>query len=426
MKSISVKALLSVVVLAVGALVHADVIVDNLNQPTANYFGPIGDDSNSNDFLVGQEITLPAGANPYQLNEITLLLSATGGGANITVSVWSVDSDNNPSSEIAMVSSQFVANAGNVDFVPTNNITLPPGIYYVVAAPTTPADSGRVSWAYTGSTNWTGSGILDNYADTYPGNWLNFSITNSPEQLSVAATPMTATVAITGSHGNTVLSWTTNLFGYVLDTTTNLSLPAWQPTTNLPTAIFGFNTFSNSFPGAMRFFRLRQNYVVENVEQPQTDWDGPIGTDNNHNDFLLAQEFTLPAGNYNVNKATLSLIPVNGNGSVTVSLWNVDRDNNPTNEIAVVASQFVSSAGDVDFVPSAPIALPAGMYYVMAAPKTSADNAKIGWYWTSSTSWTGFGALGDYAGTRQGFWGTEPISDGPYQMGVQATPINGF
>src|SRR5437879_1647406 len=127
-----VKAFLFFLILFPAAWVRADVIVDNLQQPTENYSGPIGDSSTTNGFLIGQEFTLPPGATPYHLNQITLLLSATGGGANITVSVWNVGPDNNPTNEIAVVSSRRVANAGNVDFVPSTNLTLPPGIYYVV------------------------------------------------------------------------------------------------------------------------------------------------------------------------------------------------------------------------------------------------------------------------------------------------------
>jgi hypothetical protein len=426
MKAMHVKSLLVFVMLAAGAFARADVIVDNLGQPTQNYFGPIGDDSNKNDFLIGQEFTLPPGASPYQLNDITLSLSATGGGANITVSVWTAGTDNNPASEIAVVSSQYVANAGNVDFVPSTNIMLSPGIYYVVAAPATPADSGWVSWAYADSTNWTGSGMLYNIADTFHGDWENYSITNLPQQLGVEATPVTATPGISRFNGGIALSWPTNLFGYVVDAATNLASPDWQPITNVATSISGINTLTNSWHEPRQFFRLRQSYVAENLDQPQTDWAGPIGTDNNNNDFLIGQEFTLPAGNYQLNKITLALIPANGSASVTVSIWNVDPYDNPNNEIAVVSSQFISSAGNVDFVPTIPLTLPAGTYYVMTAPTTSVDNAKIGWYWTMSTTWTGFGSLGNLASTYYGLWENESNSVGPYQMSVQATPISGF
>lgn len=125
-----------------------------------------------------------------------------------------------------------------------------------------------------------------------------------------------------------------------------------------------------------------------------------------------------------MNKVTLPLIPYYGNGSVTVSIWSVNASGNPGTQIATVGSVFVSSAGNVNFVPSTPIRLSSGTYYVVATPTTSADNALVGWYWTMSTTWTGFGALGNFAATYSGNWQNVPLSTGPYQMNVQATPTN--
>jgi hypothetical protein len=422
MKEICVEPLLCCLILTAAVAVRGDVIVNNLNQPTQNYFGPIGDDSTTNDFLIGQEFTLPPGATPYQLNQITLLLSATGGGANITASVWQVGPDNNPTNEVAVVASQYVANAGNIDFVPLTNITLQPGIYYVVAAPTTPADSGFVSWAYASNTNWSGSGILGGYADTSAGGWLNVSITNLPQQLSVQATPLAAKIGISQQGGVTRLSWPATLNGFAAETASNLASPVWQTLTNAPTMAGDDNILTNRWSGPARFFRLRQGLVTDNLDQPTAGWDGPIGADANTNDFLIGQEFTLPNGNYTLRKVTLLLNPVNGNGNVTVSIWHAGPDNNPTNQIAAVGSQTVNNEGDVDFVPSSPIALASGSYYVVAAPTTSADNANMGWDWTFSTTWTGFGTLGGFADTYSGAWENAPIALGPYQMSVQVTP----
>jgi hypothetical protein len=424
MKLTSIKAFLGFVffVFAAAVPLRSAVIVDNLSQPTEDYFGPIGSDSNTNDFLIGQEFTLPAGPNPFQLNGITLLLTATGGGANITVSIRRPDADNNPSNEIAVVASQFVASAGAVTFSPSTNIILSPGIYYVVAAPTSPGDSGRVNWAYASTTNWTGSGMLDNLADTIPGNWENFTITNLPQQMSVQATPISATIGISQQRGVTALSWPSILNGYVVDGATNLSSPPWQAVTNPVVSVTGTNTLTNRWAATPHFFRLRQSLVAENLDQPATDWDGPIGSDNNMNDFLLAQQFSLPTGNYALNKLTLALTPTNGSGNVTVSIWSVGADGNPASQLAVVSSQLVSHPGNVDFLPATPITLAAGSYYVVASPTTSADNGLVGWYYTISTTWTGFGALANYAGTINGIWENEPISLGPYQISIQATP----
>ncbi|HUA67197.1 MAG TPA: choice-of-anchor R domain-containing protein, partial [Candidatus Saccharimonadales bacterium] len=202
MKAKHTKIILLFLGLIATGIVRADVIVDNLDQPTFEYYGPIGNDSNLNDFLIGQEFIVPGGATPFHLDKVTLLLQATG-NANITVSIWRVDSNNNPTNEIAVVSTQLVVNNGsttNVDFIPTNDITLPPGIYYVVASPATSADNGLVNWAYTSLTNATGTGALGPFAETSSGAWENSLSTgvfvNYPQQMSVQATPITPTIGI--------------------------------------------------------------------------------------------------------------------------------------------------------------------------------------------------------------------------------------
>lgn len=416
--------LLLFLVLIAAAAARADIIVDNLGQSTDNYFGPIGDDSTSNDFLIGQEFTMPSGAAPYQLTQITLLLSPTGGGGNITVSLWNVGPDNNPTNEIAVVSSRLVSTAGNVDFVPSTNISLPPGIYYVVAAPTTPADSGLVSWAYADNTNWIGSGAFGGYADTIPGAWENSPYLSYPQQMSVQATPVAATIGISRQGDLTTLSWPSALNGYVVESTTNPASFAWQAVTNAPMPVAGNNTLTNRWSSPARFFRLRQRFAADNLGQPSANWDGPIGTNANTNDFLIGQEFTLPAGEYSLNQVTLQLNPIYGSGSVTVSIWNVGADNNPTNKIGVVSSQTVTHPGNVDFIPSAPITLASGSYYVVASPTAPADNARVGWDYTLSTAWTGFGTLGSFADTYTGAWENSSINYGPFQMSIQATPTS--
>ena len=109
---------------------------------------------------------------------------------------------------------------------------------------------------------------------------------------------------------------------------------------------------------------------------------------------------------------------------MTVSIWSVGSDGNQANQLAVVSSQLVSNAGNVDFLPTTPITLTPGSYYVVVAPTTSADNGMMGSYYTISTACTGFGALANYASTYFGNWENEPIGLGPYQMSIQATPAN--
>ncbi len=411
-------------VLLAAVSIHAEVIVDNLDQPVYDWGGPIGTDANNNDALLGQEFTLPAGNYAsYLINKVTLRLSPLGGNPSVTVSIWNVDANNNPNNEIAVVASRTVPVPETIDFVPATNIVLAPGMYYVIAAPKTPADNAVVDWAYTTNWDtWTGTGILGAYADTFTGSWTNYPVFDYPFQLSVQATPTVGTVAISRQGGVTSLSWPSTLNGFTAESTTNLASSNWQTITNQPVQIADEDVLTNSWNDPQRFFRLRQNFAVNNLDQPVWDWDGPIGTDNNNNDALLAQEFTLPAGNYAINKITLLLNPANGSGNITVSIWNSGPDNLPASEIAVVSSQPVTSEGDVEFVPGAPISLSSGSYYVVAAPTTSADNAKVGWDYTVSTFWTGLGTLGGYADMFPGSWEYFSIVYGPFQMSVQTTP----
>src|SRR5258708_21226379 len=93
---------------------------------------------------------------------------------------------------------------------------------------------------------------------------------------------------------------------------------------------------------------VQGDVIVNNLNQPVSTWDGPIGTDANANDFLIAQEITLPAVNYAsylINKVTFRLRPNGPSASVTVSIWDVvPFNNNPGSKIAVVASRVVSVA----------------------------------------------------------------------------------
>lgn len=172
----------------------------------------------------------------------------------------------------------------------------------------------------------------------------------------------------------------------------------------------------------MQFYRLRQSWAVNNLAQPGAGWN-PIGDDNNANDFQVAQEFTLPAGTNILNKVTLGLLPLGGGGHVTATLWTVGGDGNPGTQIATIASAVVTSAADIDFIPSTTIKLSAGNYYIVLNSTTSLDNGRVGWYFTQSFGGTGFGTLGNAAATVPGYWENYPPgSVYPFQMSVQMTP----
>jgi hypothetical protein len=407
------------------ASVQGEVIVNNLNQPVSAWDGPIGTNANTNGFLLAQQITLPA-ANyaSYIINKVTLRLRPNGASPSITVSIWDVDPpSNNPGSQIAVVASRTVTTLTNVDFISATNIVLAPGMYYVVATPTTPADNAKVSWAYTGAwTNWSGTGILDSFASTANGSWANLPVYQSPFLLSLEATPTIGAVAMSLQGGVTSLSWPASLTGFVVESTTNVAPSNWQIITNQPIQIGNQIVISNSWTDSERFFRLRQPFAADNLDQWPGPWDGPIGNDANGNDSLLGQVFTLPAGNYAIDKVTLLLNPVNGSGHITVSIWHVGLNNLPTTQISAVSSQLVASAGEVDFIPSAPITLSGGSYYVVAAPTTAADNAKVGWVYTFSTFWKGLGTLGGTADKFPGYWEYSSIGYGPFQLSIRATP----
>src|SRR5579859_6391654 len=289
----------------VAASVQGETIVNNLNQPVYNWDGPIGTDANNNDFLLAQEITLPAvNYASYLINEVTLRLRPNGASASVTVSIWEVDPlNNNPSSKIAVVASQVVPTAENVVFIPTTNIVLAPGMYYVVVAPTTPADNAKVEWAYTSAwTNWSGTGILDSLASTATGSWSTLPVYQSPYLLSLEATPTMGAVAMSRQGGVTSLSWPASLTGFVAEGTTNPAPSNWQTITNQPIQVGGQMVLSNTWTDSNRFFRLRQQFAVNNLDQWPGPWDGPIGTDANSSDTLLGQVFTLPTGNYAIDK----------------------------------------------------------------------------------------------------------------------------
>ena len=168
-------------------------MVDNLMEPFAGLYGPIS--TNASGFLIAQEFALPAGSNSYHLDKVTLPLSSDGGeNGTISVSVWNVAADGSPTNEIATVASQLVGQTANVDFVPTNFITLAAGTsYYIVTAPQSVADNGLIYWAYTQSTNAIGLGALGSSADTSAGSvWSVYPIDAGlyPQQMSVQASPV--------------------------------------------------------------------------------------------------------------------------------------------------------------------------------------------------------------------------------------------
>lgn len=55
-----------------------------------------------------------------------------------------------------------------------------------------------------------------------------------------------------------ILNWQTNFTGFSLQSTTNLSSPAWIPVSVAPVVVDGQNTVTNPISGTQQFFRLSQ------------------------------------------------------------------------------------------------------------------------------------------------------------------------
>lgn len=418
-----VRIFVGLLLLSTAVLARADVIVNNVGEPTEGIVGLIGDDSNASDFLIGQQFSIPAGTNLYELDEISLLLESISGGGRITVSVWTNSPSNTPSTEIVALPPIIVTEAAEYYSVPLTNITLAPGTYYVVVSPTTSADSGFVYWAFANGADYEGTGMLGDYADTETGAWKATPSGSSPQQMSVVATPVSvAKIKVNRQVDTLKLSWPPGLTGYELDSTTNLTVPDWQSVTNVPVTVGGTNSVTNSLSGSTRFYRLRQDFVVSNLSETAGGWDGPIGMGTNANGFLLGEEWTVQSGSFSVSKVTLSLTPSGGSAHITASIWNASPENTPGSEIDMIATQLVTTTGNFTFVPPSPITLPAGSYFVVAGAATPSDSGKVGWNWTSSTSWTGFGILDGFAGMTNRVWLNDSVVDLPYLISIQAGP----
>jgi uncharacterized repeat protein (TIGR03803 family) len=75
--------------------------------------------------------------------------------------------------------------------------------------------------------------------------------------LTVPAAP--PQLAITVTSGNVILTWSTNITGFILQSSTNLASPSiWAPVSPAPSIVNGQNTVTNQISGAQQFYRLSQ------------------------------------------------------------------------------------------------------------------------------------------------------------------------
>jgi hypothetical protein len=64
-------------------------------------------------------------------------------------------------------------------------------------------------------------------------------------------------LAVQQAVGGVALSWPSSAAGYVLESTTSLSSPDWEPVTDVPTIAADCYMLTKSCPANATFFRLR-------------------------------------------------------------------------------------------------------------------------------------------------------------------------
>jgi hypothetical protein len=63
-------------------------------------------------------------------------------------------------------------------------------------------------------------------------------------------------LSIAQANGTTTLSWPSSANGYILQSTTDLSVGSWEDVTNVPSLFGGIFTVTNSWLDQTRFFKL--------------------------------------------------------------------------------------------------------------------------------------------------------------------------
>lgn len=72
-----------------------------------------------------------------------------------------------------------------------------------------------------------------------------------------SASALTASaLTITSDAANVILTWPTNVTGFVLESSTNPVLPVWTTSSQTPAIINGRNTVTNAIAATQHFFRL--------------------------------------------------------------------------------------------------------------------------------------------------------------------------
>jgi hypothetical protein len=157
---------------------RGDVIVGDLDQTTN------GADVIPIEYEMIAESFITPGGSPITLSQITLPLSdGTDVVGNFDISLYDNTGVNGtPGSVLADVSgdtpiTELSANISNFTVSPNATVTLQPDTtYYVVLS--ADANITNLSWAWTLSTTYSGSGTLSDYSQFNSGNW------NGPNDIS--------------------------------------------------------------------------------------------------------------------------------------------------------------------------------------------------------------------------------------------------
>jgi hypothetical protein len=116
-------------------------------------------------------------------------------------------------------------------------------------------------------------GTMENKGLTEQGvvNWVTYQLYNTdsdfyptpapcgPDRTDFYIKSMTVSgmmLDIQKAGSNVVLSWSTNVPGFNLESSTNLVAPAWNPVSPLPTVQNGQNVVTNPIVGAQQYYRL--------------------------------------------------------------------------------------------------------------------------------------------------------------------------
>jgi len=134
-----------------------------------------------------------------------------------------------------------------------------PNSYYLVMTPlNNPANafSENGNFKTNGPVNWITYQLFNTDSDFYPTVTTNCMPQPTDFYIqSMTISGMTLNIQQLGT--NVVLTWTTNVPGFNLESTTNLSPAVWNTVSPAPVVINGQNTVTNPILGTQQFYQLK-------------------------------------------------------------------------------------------------------------------------------------------------------------------------